>query len=385
MFLSPGPVSKAVEAKCAQVSDVVLRRVSSSSELPPEYIEVLTRTEAQSLDQGWDWYRNLIAAVYPCDEVCLVAVETSEEGAAALPCAVLPVRIVRAGSQYEIFSLSNYYSWLYAPVFASDADAGMVASMVKELMRTFGSAGVIRLAPMDPQAPSFSALERGLFLAGWKSFRYFCFANWYLDAAGQTWDQYLSTRSSELRSTLKRKGRKFVNDGGTLEIICGREGLDEALQAYSTIYSASWKREEPYPAFIPGLVRVAAERGWLRLGVARIRGRPVAAQIWLVGHGTANIYKLAYDEAYAGYSVGTLLTAHLLRHVMEVDRVGTVDFLSGDDSYKAQWMSNRRERWGIVAYNPRTPAGLRGLVKEAVGRALKRVCRPGADSVAIRR
>ena len=34
-------------------------------------------------------------------------------------------------------------------------------------------------------------------------------------------------------------------------------------------------------------------------------------------------------------------------------------------------MSDRRERWGIVAYNPATPIGLIGLLREFSGRALK--------------
>ncbi len=32
-----------------------------------------------------------------------------------------------------------------------------------------------------------------------------------------------------------------------------------------------------------------------------------------------------------------------------------VDYLTGDDPYKKDWMTHRRERWGITAFNPRTP------------------------------
>ena len=34
----------------------------------------------------------------------------------------------------------------------------------------------------------------------------------------------------------------------------------------------------------------------------------------------------------------------LMRHVIDVDQVREVDFGSGDDAYKKDWMSDRRER-----------------------------------------
>jgi hypothetical protein len=63
----------------------------------------------------------------------------------------------------------------------------------------------------------------------------------------------------------------------------------------------------------------------------------------------------------------------LMEHVFETDKVSEVDYLIGDDPYKNTWMSARRERWGIVAYNPRSPHGLAGLSYESLGRAVKAV------------
>jgi len=52
--------------------------------------------------------------------------------------------------------------------------------------------------------------------------------------------------------------------------------------------------------------------------------------------------------------------------------VHEIDYLTGDDTYKKDWMSHRRERWGIIAFNPRTPRGLLGAGWHFGARAAKR-------------
>ena len=63
----------------------------------------------------------------------------------------------------------------------------------------------------------------------------------------------------------------------------------------------------------------------------------------------------------------------LMKHVLAHDNVTEVDFLTGDDLYKKNWMSHRRERWGIIAYNPKTLGGAAGFLREVLGRALRPV------------
>ena len=84
----------------------------------------------------------------------------------------------------------------------------------------------------------------------------------------------------------------------------------------------------------------------------------MAAQVWLVHGGKANIYKLAYAKGWEKFSAGTVLTHALMEYVMEVDRVQEVDYLSGDDAYKADWMALRRERVGLVAFDRSRLCGL---------------------------
>ena len=239
---------------------------------------------------------------------------------------------------------------------------------------------VVDLHPLAMDAPVFSGLIRAFRNAGLLVQTYFCFGNWYLPVNHRNFVDYLNTRSSRLSKTAKRQ-RRILEATGRLrfELFSGTERLDDAIADYSAVYNSSWKVPEPYPNFITGLIRTCAERGWLRLGIAYLDGQPAAAQLWIVVDGQASIYKMAYDSRFARDSVGTVLSSLLMEHVIEVDKVEVVDYLSGDDSYKRDWMSHRRERWGIVAFNSHTPYGLLAAARHLGGRAARRAL----DAVAV--
>ena len=94
----------------------------------------------------------------------------------------------------------------------------------------------------------------------------------------------------------------------------------------------------------------------------------------LIGDAPREIHVVRnYDERFAKDSVGTVLSILLMEHVIEVDKVKEVDYLTGDDPYKRDWMSHRRERWGIMAFNPRTLHGLLAAARHKGGHAARRL------------
>lgn len=108
------------------------------------------------------------------------------------------------------------------------------------------------------------------------------------------------------------------------------------------------------------------------MGLATYDSIPVAGQIWLIHNNIAYIYKLAYDENYKSMSPGTVLTSFMLESAISGDAVNRIDYLSGDDVYKKDWMSSRRERFGTAAFNPRTFTGLVKLIAHSVKAKFKR-------------
>lgn len=319
-----------------------------------------------SIEESLDWFGLLQRQVYPDD----AGIRYYYVAECDRPVAILPLRQTQQGGVRTLESLSNYYTSLYSPLLSKESDPLTLRHLLAAATRENRSTHVMRFAPMDPDSPGYAALLNDLRATGWIPLTFFCFGNWFLRLDGG-WDDYLRQRSANLRSSIKRRNREFAAEGGTLAVVSGPDGLDEAIAAFQAVYSASWKKPEPYPDFVPSLIRLLAARGMLRLGIARLQGRPIAAQLWIVGQGKASIYKVAYHHAYAPLSPGTVLTSYLLRHVIEHDRVGEVDFLIGDDDYKKIWMSHRRERWGIIAFNPRTVIGCALLFKEVAGRMAK--------------
>lgn len=337
-------------------------------ELPADAQALLEQAERFSPQLGADWYRNYLGTVARAGDVACFHV--LRRGAQAL--AVWPVQQTKGGLPWHrsVEALGNYYTCLYAPALAPGVDGAALVPLVRDLVRIHKPLGELRLQPLDPLAPSFAALMSALRGAGLVPIEYHCFGNWYLRPAAGGWAAYLAQRSSKQRSNIKRMEKKLQQDGAQIEILVDPAQVQRGAEAYEAVYAASWKKPEPYPQFLPGLIAASAARGWMRLGVVWLKGRPIAAQLWLVAQGRAEIYKVAYDEAFKEYSPGTVLTARLLQHVIDTDHVVEVDYLVGDDPYKRIWMDERRVRCGIVAYNPRTLAGWLGLARERAARWL---------------
>jgi hypothetical protein len=319
------------------------------------------------------WLLGFIDHVAPDDWQFVVASDASDGEAAML------LYRTRA-EQRRLAALANYYVSLYSPFVSTAPDSRTaLRTLAQQLAQVRPAVSAITLAPLENRWADALCDPACFDRRGWYVNRYFCFGNWHLQCDGTSFERYMEARPGKLRNTWSRKLRKFDREGGRLQLVTGAPDVDAALDAYWHVYAKSWKKPEPYQTFISEWARTCAREGWLRMGIAWWQDAPIAAQFWFTMNRRAYIFKLAYDEAFAPISAGTLLTAFLVQHSLDVDRVIEIDYLTGDDGYKREWMSGRRTREGFIACNLRTVQGAAIAAREGLSGIRRRLLRRPGD------
>jgi hypothetical protein len=259
-------------------------------------------------------------------------------------------------------SARAYAAW-YSLRFDAVGDRGAdVMTSLAAALRKRGTARV-ELAPVADPAPLCDAFKG----AGWLVFATPKTGNWRIATEGMDFDTYWAARAAQLRNTAKRRGRS-----AGLEIEIYDRFDAKAWADYEAVYRQSWKPEEGSFPFLRALAVQEGAAGTLRLGVARKDGRPVAVQLWLVENGEACIHKLAYAEGAKAMSPGTLLGMEMFRRALDVDHVRAIDYGTGDDGYKKDWMAERRPLWQVAAFDPRRLRGLAGAARAAASALVHR-------------
>ena len=268
-----------------------------------------------------------------------------------------------------VSAMNSPYTLEFRPLSGIDADAEAAGTAFARLCRYRPP---VRLDALDPALPWLEGFTDGLRRGGTMVRRYDHFGNWFEPVAGLSFDGYLKTRPGALRSTIRRK-LKAAASSTRFELIHGGAALEPGIAAFEVVYAKSWKDAEPFPSFNAAFMRALAEAGLLRLGVLSQGDSPIAVQYWTVSGQRAIVHKLAHDEAALALSPGTVLTALMIRAVLEEDKVMELDFGRGDDPYKQSWTSQRRQRIGLNIIDPRHPRGLAALGKTQLGIARRRL------------
>lgn len=307
---------------------------------------------------GAGWYGTVAAHAMPPGAAPCFAV-LSEAGRV---CAVAPL-----ARHPGLGGLTTPYTCAYLPLLTASDQPALMQAAACALGRFCRGWATVRLDAIPAEWPALAPFTAGLRQAGLAVQRFQHFGNWHEPVAERSWATYLADRPGELRTTVRRK-LKLAERDGQLEIVRGGDQLEPAIAAFEAVYGASWKQPEPFARFNPALMRMTAATGALRLGVLWVGTRPAAVQFWVLAEGCATVLKLAHDETFKPLSPGTVLTAMMIRSMLDEEGAAMLDFGRGDDPYKVLWTTQRRERVGLLLINPRRPRGLLALTRGIAGR-----------------
>lgn len=187
---------------------------------------------------------------------------------------------------------------------------------------------------------------------------------------GLDWAGYLAQRSSNFRSQVRRKERKLIREHGLAYRLSDDPGrLDADLDALFALHRARWEHdgsgalEGAREAFHRDFAARALGRGWLRLWLAEVDGKPVAAWYGFRFAGADWYYQFGRDPAWDRSSVGLVLLAHTVRDAIEAGQ-SEYKLLRGGEGYKDRFATGDAGVDTVAI-----PDGLRGRAAIAAARA----------------
>jgi len=226
---------------------------------------------------------------------------------------------------------------------------------------------VLRLSDIPPQGQAWrlhrAAQSAGYPVGAWESQR-----SPYLTLSAAGGPPFgLRTK---FRANLRRR-RKRLGEGGeiTLERLEGDSLSVRDLEACLVMEAAGWKGREGSAAgqseeirgFHKDLLRTPSYKDMLSLHLLKLSGRPIAFHYGLAHRGVYSLVMTSYEESFAEFSPGHLLTEEVLNDCVSRG-LHEFDFLGCDLPWKMEWTSTVRPHHWLYIFRDTTR-----------GRALRRL------------
>jgi len=318
---------------------------SDWGQLPDSANTLFEQAKKDSIFFSRPWLENL-TTILDADQVLMLACVVTENKLVA----ILPL-IRSTGNCFS--SLKHRYTTHYSLLLANEDQQQILTCLAKGLTQL--PLRSLLLEPVDGNDRNIVGLQHLMEASGYRCEQMFRLYNWVYLVQGQSFKEYMANRPARLRNTITRKLRKLDREHGYEIRLFTGDNVPGAMTDYYAVYTASWKANEQYVDFLDGIVAAFSRPGWSRLAILYVKEQPVAAQLWFVLRGKASIFRLAYDEVWKPYSPGSILTSYLMEYVIDTDKVDEIDFLTGNDTYKQDWMSERRERYALSCVNSVKP------------------------------
>jgi len=206
---------------------------------------------------------------------------------------------------------------------------------------------------------------------------------WRLDLP-TTWEQYLDMLSSRFRWQCRRMEHNFFEKGrAVFHSIDRLDDLPWAIDLLVDMHQRRWQSlgkpgcyaSSRFEVFIRGVLPELMRQGNLQFYWLEIDGRPVAMDCHLTGGGVLYEYQSCIEPEAMKFGPGKLLNMVTIHRVIEQGYMA-IDFLRGDEPYKAHFRAAPRPSLEVRIVPNRTSAKFRNNLWLA-GRQVKQWIRRG--------
>jgi CelD/BcsL family acetyltransferase involved in cellulose biosynthesis len=371
-----GPAPAVSETRVEQI-----RSIERFAELRAEWDALLSASAADCPFLTWEWLHTWWTHLADDRRLRLIAVRRSGELIAVAPLAVSPRHVARLVPfrRLEFLGTGSVGSD-YLDVIAR---RGAEAEAAEALADHFTAADVVlELGQVKRHACLADDLAARLVERGWRAVERATDVCPYITLADRAWPEYLARLDGHHRSNFKRRlnnlGRNF---SVTFDWARNEPERAEALRALVELHGMRWRERGGSTAlYSPALLafhdqwtRRALERGWLRLFVMRLDGRPVAALYGLRYRDAFYFYQTGFDPEFARHGVGQVTVGLTIQHAIE-DKAREYDLLHGAERYKFDWAPEVREIGSIELYPPSMRGDVHRWTAE-LGRRVRKLAR----------
>lgn len=156
---------------------------------------------------------------------------------------------------------------------------------------------------------------------------------------------YVASRPGKVRSTIKRRTKQLVAEGVT-HSVAERSDLDRAIDSFSVLHDLRWAEESGFLGAFERFRKVlaaAADQDELVVNELRLAtGETIAVEIDFRIANRLFFYQAGRRTEREWRGCGTVLRAKIIAAAID-DGVIEYDMLRGDEPYKTEWATARRQ------------------------------------------
>jgi CelD/BcsL family acetyltransferase involved in cellulose biosynthesis len=296
-----------------------------------------------------EWIAASIRAFAPQQRLLLITVREHGRLTAVIP--LLEEKIVRYGLRFiKLRGAANVqHSCRFDLIYGDCDDVGKIVRTVWSCLRSLPDWHVVEV-PIVPQGGAAEGLLNAAQEKGFPIFRFTQRQSPYIlltrDESANDFSRFAV--NAHFRQNLRRRWRK-LEANGPLTLRRLEKGDASALQQFYRLEQSGWKGRKgtaiacskQLREFYDSVAQSAERFGYLSLYFLEQNDSVIAAQFGLTCNGCYWLLKVGYDENYAEYGPGHLMTWAVLRDCLERG-LSQIDFLGQSAKWKSEWASEVR-------------------------------------------